>query len=117
MNKRTIGSKYEQKAVDFMEKQGFQLLDQNFRVRQGEIDIIGLDGEILVFAEVKFRKNMGIKNAMESVNIRKQRQICKLSLFYLNYHKELFKRQIRYDVVAMDEEEICWVKNAFLFQT
>lgn len=116
MNKRTIGTDYEQKAVSYLTKQGFRVKDINFRTRQGELDIIGYDGEVLVFAEVRFRKRLGVKGALESVNIRKQRQICKMSLFYLNYYKIGMNKQIRYDVVAMSETEIYWLKNAFAFQ-
>lgn len=116
MNKRKVGTDYEQKAMEFLTKQGFRIKDINFRTRQGEIDIIGYDGNVLVFVEVRFRKKLGIVGALESVNLRKQRQICKMSLFYMNRYKIAMNIQIRYDVVAMSESEICWMKNAFEFQ-
>lgn len=116
MNKRKVGTSYEQKAALYLMKQGFRVKDINFRTRQGEIDIIGYDGSVLVFVEVRFRNKTGIRGALESVNKRKQRQICKMSLFYMNRCRIGTNRQIRYDVVAMSETEICWIKNAFDFQ-
>ena len=116
MNKRKVGEHYEEKALDYLKKQGFLLCEQNFRVRQGEIDIIGYDGGTLVFAEVKYRRGKGLLNAMESVTYKKQVQISRISLFYLNKYKIGLDKAIRYDVVAIDDEEIRWIKNAFPFR-
>ena len=49
MNKREIGAAYEEAAAVFLEKKGVRILERNFRCRQGEIDLIGRDGEYLVF--------------------------------------------------------------------
>ena len=57
MNKREVGAAYEEAAAVFLEKNGVRILERNFRCRQGEIDLIGRDGEYLVFFEVKYRKN------------------------------------------------------------
>ena len=116
MNKRRVGELYEEKALEYLKKQGFFLCAKNFRVRQGEIDIIGYDGDTLVFAEVKYRRGKGLRNAMESVTYKKQVQISRISLFYLNKHKISLEHAFRYDVVAIDDEEICWIKNAFPFR-
>ena len=115
MNKRRIGELYEEKALEYLKNQGFLLCTKNFRVRQGEIDIIGYDGDTLVFVEVKYRRGKGLMNAMESVTYKKQVQICRISLFYLNKYKISINRAFRYDVVALDDEEVCWIKNAFPF--
>ncbi len=56
MNKREIGAAYEEAAAVFLEKKGVRILERNFRCRQGEIDLIGRDGEYLVFFEVKSGK-------------------------------------------------------------
>ena len=55
MNKRQTGSQYEEKAAEYMKQHGYQILERNYRCRQGEIDIIAQDGSYLVFVEVKTR--------------------------------------------------------------
>ena len=55
MNKRETGSRYEEAAAAFLQKQGLTLLEKNFRSRFGEIDLILKDGAYLVFTEVKYR--------------------------------------------------------------
>ena len=57
--------KYEKIAGEFLEKQGYRILEYNFRCRYAEIDIVAKDGEYLVFCEVKFRKTGGLSAALE----------------------------------------------------
>ena len=52
MNKREIGSRYEEAAAAFLQSQGFRILEKNFRCRQGEIDLVCQEGKELVFTEV-----------------------------------------------------------------
>ena len=58
MNKREIGSRYEEAAAAFLQKQGFRILEKNFRCRQGEIDLVCREGKELVFTEVKYRSDV-----------------------------------------------------------
>ena len=55
MNKRQLGTVYEQKAAAYLQQQGYEILECNFRCRIGEIDIIAREGEYLCFVEVKYR--------------------------------------------------------------
>ena len=55
-NKRETGTRKEELAADFLTRRGVKILERNFRCRQGEIDLIGMDGQYLVFVEVKYRK-------------------------------------------------------------
>ena len=57
-NKRTVGSRYEEEAAAFLQKQGFQILEKNYRDRYGEIDIIAKENGYLVFVEVKYRSSL-----------------------------------------------------------
>ena len=59
MNKRKVGNKGEDEAVQYLEEQGLHILERNFRTREGEIDIVAEDGGVLVFFEVKFRSSAG----------------------------------------------------------
>ena len=115
MNKREVGSSYEGLAADFLKKQGLRILEMNYRIRSGEIDIIAEDNKFLVFVEVKYRKNSSAGHPEEAVNMNKIRQICKVSDHYRLYKKISPSRACRYDVVAIEGEDIRWYKNAFSY--
>lgn len=113
MNKRSLGAAKEQVAADYLTAQGMRIVARNFRGHQGEIDIIGYEGNYLVFVEVKYRKNRAFGSAAEAVGIRKQQQICKVADYYRFLHHLNDKTKVRYDVVAIEGEEIRWIPNAF----
>lgn len=113
MNNRLTGKRYEEQAAKYMQKHGFVLLEQNFRCRQGEIDIIGIHEGCLVFVEVKYRNNSKAGLPEEAVGKAKQLKICMVSDYYRISHKEEANRQVRYDVVAICDEKITWHQNAF----
>lgn len=74
MNKREIGREYEGKACHYLESKGFRIVARNFRCRQGEIDIIGYDGEYLVFLEVKYRARSSSGHPAEAVTAASRRK-------------------------------------------
>ncbi|MBD5544276.1 MAG: YraN family protein [Lachnospiraceae bacterium] len=116
MNKRKVGKAYEEKAEAYLKKQGVEILERNFQVRQGEIDLIGYHKGILVFVEVKYRKDKRKGLPEEAVTIGKQRRISKAAEFYLMLHPKAGNLSCRYDVVAICGEEITWYENAFMHQ-
>ena len=111
MNRRTTGTAYEQIAADYVKKQGIHIREMNYRISQGEIDIIGEDEEFIIFIEVKYRKTASYGYPWEAVSKHKCRQIGKVARQYC-YSKRI-KKQIRYDVVSICGEEIQWFQNAF----
>ncbi len=116
MNKRCIGSAFESLAAVYLEKQGLQIVDRNFRCRQGEIDLIAIDQKDYVFVEVKYRKNSLTGNPAEAVNYHKQQKICKVADYYRFSHHLLESIQFRFDIVSILGEEIVWYKNAFYYR-
>lgn len=116
MNQIKIGKKYEEKAADYLTKQGMRLIEQNFRSRYGEIDIIGIHNNCLVFVEVKYRRNNNRGIAEEAVGVSKQKKICFTSDYFRISRKQYLKLQVRYDVVAMTGDDIRWHQNAFPYQ-
>ena len=118
MNKRRIGAVYEAMACKYLQAQGLIVVEKNYRVRQGEIDLIlkEMPGPVYVFAEVKYRKNRSAGAPEESVTLKKQRQICKVALFYLNQKKLGLDVSCRFDVIAICGDRIRWIKNAFPFR-
>ena len=115
MNKRKVGSHYEKQAADFLIKQGYQILERNYRNCMGEIDIIGWDGSYLAFIEVKYRKNGSRGSALEAVDLRKQQRISKTALFYRMQKGISEETPCRFDVVGIEGEKVSLVKNAFDF--
>lgn len=113
INNRRTGSVKEQLAADYLTQQGMQIVERNFRGRQGEIDIIGYHKGYLVFVEVKYRSSTVKGTALEAVNAGKQKQICKVADYYRYLHKVSDNSPIRYDVVAIQGESITWIPNAF----
>ena len=115
MNRRKVGTQFEQLAAQYLEKQGYRILETNFRCRQGEIDLIARDGRYLVFVEVKYRRGRSSGTPLEAVSPLKQRQISKIALFYLNRYKLGEDQPIRFDVVGISPGGITHVENAFDF--
>ena len=113
INKRTVGSRYEEEAAAFLQKLGFQILEKNYRDRHGEIDIIARECGYLVFVEVKYRS--GLKNGYpeEAVDGRKQARIRHAAQYYL-YKKRLGEDvACRFDVVSIVGGEIRLIRDAF----
>lgn len=113
MNTRKIGTDKENLAAEYLTGNGMRIVERNFRGRQGEIDIIGYHDGYLVFVEVKYRRNTSRGAALEAVDIRKQRQICKMADYYRYLHHCGEDTAVRYDVLAIQGDEICWIQNAF----
>lgn len=112
MNRRETGTQYEERAAEYLIAQNYQILERNYRIRSGEIDIIARDGTVLVFIEVKYRKNDESGNPLEAVDIRKQRKIIKVARYYL-YQKKYGDVPCRFDVVGICGSHIEHIKDAF----
>lgn len=113
MNKRLLGSEKEQIAVGYLEALGYTVLERNFFIRGAEADIIALDNSTLCFIEVKYRRNNEHGLPEEAVTTSKQKRIIKLARYYLMMHSEHEKREIRFDVVAIDDENVRLIRSAF----
>lgn len=113
MSTRATGAEKERLAADYLTKCGMRIAERNFRGRQGEIDIIGYHEGYLVFAEVKYRRGQEKGSALDAVTPHKQRQICKTADYYRMLHHLGENTAVRYDVVAIQGEEIVWIQNAF----
>ncbi|QUH27395.1 YraN family protein [Vallitalea guaymasensis] len=111
-NNRAIGSKGEEIAAKFLEKQGYKIIDRNYRCRFGEIDIIGMDSDYLTFIEVKYRRNINTGYPIEAVGYYKQKRIIKTAMYYTKV-KRLYNVDIRFDVVEIVNNKIRVVKDAF----
>ncbi len=113
MNKRAVGSDYEKRAAAYLEQCGMQILEYNYRVRSGEIDLIARDGRYLVFVEVKFRSDGRQGTPLEAVDARKQKTIVRTAQHYLLRHGYDMETPCRFDVVGITGDKITHIKNAF----
>ena len=111
MNRRNAGTAYEEIAANYLEKQGIRILEKNYRIAGGEIDLIGEEKDTIIFIEVKYRKTASYGYPWEAVSIHKQKKICFVAKQYC-YVKKI-KKQIRFDIVSILGEEIEWFPNAF----
>jgi putative endonuclease len=111
-NTRRRGSGYEQAAADFLMRQGYEILEMNYRIRQGEIDIIAREDGCIVFVEVKYRAK-GEADALSAVDFRKQRKISRVALTYITRHRLSQYTPYRFDVIAVTDEGCNLIKNAY----
>ena len=118
MNTRKKGALREEAAALFLSQHGFKVTDRNFYSRQGEIDIIGWDGNELVFVEVKYRRSQAHGVPSEAVTPAKQQKIRKTASFYIYTQRIPDTIQVRFDVVEIvklegERHHIHWIRNAF----
>jgi putative endonuclease len=100
-NKRTTGSEGENAAAEILKRNGYIILERNFRFgRFGEIDIIAKESEYICFVEVKSRSSFIFGQPSEAVNRKKMDNIIKLAQIYLKKH-HLENSNIRFDIVEI----------------
>lgn len=113
MNTKVKGNQGEEKACEYLKKQGYKILEQNYRCKVGEVDIVARDEEYLVFVEVKYRKNKSHGLPQEAVNYPKQKKISATAGYYIMTHHMKENVSVRFDVVSVLDDEITLIKNAF----
>ena len=116
-----MGRHAEALAARYLVRSGMKLVQKNFHCPMGEIDLIMLDQDAIVFVEVKYRSNKRFGHGMEFVDQRKQRKLRNTALVYLQRHPRYASLAQRFDVIdvapksspaAPNNMEINWLKNA-----
>lgn len=115
------GEEAETACCNYLKLQGLKLINKNFSCRFGEIDIIMLDKKILVFVEVRFRKNDFFGGGLESITPTKQKKLRRTAELYLQQNNQY--KNARFDVVSMSKNTqtkdakqqytFDWITNAF----
>lgn len=103
----------EATAAAHLINQGMQLLTRRYRSPYGEIDLVLLDGDVLVFAEVKTREHGNVFNAQAAVTPFKQKRLVQTARCYLGEHPDHAARTIRFDVVTVTMDGVHHLPNAF----
>lgn len=111
------GENAENTACEYLQHQGLKLLARNSRSPYGEIDIVMLDGETLVFVEVRYRKNSSFGLAQETVGTSKQQRIIRSAQWFLQQNSRYSETACRFDIIAINsinsENKVTWIKDAF----
>jgi putative endonuclease len=116
---KSIGNKFEDRATQLLTAQGLKILARNYTAKTGEIDIIALDNNCLVFLEVRARSNRHYVSAAASVDSRKQQRILRTAQHFLKANPRLVHAACRFDVIAFEprkstkELSANWIKSAF----
>lgn len=112
-----LGKLGEDIAVHYLTKKGYKIYDRNVKNRIGELDIIAIDGNTLVFVEVKTREGADFGLPYEAIDYRKQQKIKNTAIAFLKYKNLYEKVDIRFDCVSVlseyDTYKIDHLQNIF----
>lgn len=119
MEKKELGKKGEEIALQFLKKKGYRILQKNYVCKLGEIDLIAQEKDTLTFVEVKTRRSTTFGPPQMAVDQKKQEQLSKAALHFLK-ERRLEEAKARFDVVAIllspKGAEIELIRNAFDLQ-
>jgi putative endonuclease len=116
--RRWFGNRSERAAARFLRRQGFRILARNLHSEQGELDLVALDQDCLVFVEVRSTGRSDLERPSLSVDAAKQRRLTDLAAQYLQRHR-LLGQAARFDVIIVSwpedrrEPVIVHHRNAF----
>ncbi len=107
----------EAEADRYLRLQGLELVQRNFRCRRGEIDLIMIDGHVLVFVEVRYRRASAFGTGADSITSAKQRKLLAAAGFFLARAGWATQPACRFDVVSVSRgncgPEFQWIRDAF----
>ena len=108
---QAAGGEGEDRAADYLGRRGLAIVSRNYRTRLGEIDLVAREGDTLVFVEVRLRKGERFGGAVGSITPRKRARIVAAARQYLMRLNRV--PACRFDVVALDGDEVRWLRGAF----
>ena len=114
--RKQVGNDGEQKSCDYLLEQGFFIVERNYRTKDGEVDIIALKEDVLVFVEVKTLPSGNSETLLKELNARKLKRIIKTSKCFLTKYRQYSNNYIRFDVIVIDMPgfpEVYHIENAF----
>lgn len=113
MNKRELGTAYEDLACEHLTSEGMQVIRRNYRVKVGEIDIIAQDSQELVFVEVKYRASLDFGGAAYAIPVSKQRTIRRVAQWFMSENHIPESAFCRFDAVLVNGTDVIHIKNAW----
>lgn len=115
MQKNTYGKRSEIIASDFLKKKGYKILETNYKNKIGEIDVIALDGDYIVFVEVKARLSQKFGHPFDAIDERKQQKIHAVASLYMVKNQK-YGTNCRFDAISilgLEDPEITHIVDAF----
>ncbi|MFH2204096.1 MAG: YraN family protein [Elusimicrobiota bacterium] len=112
MRRALLGKWGEDRAARWLEERGWTVLERRWRCRLGELDIVAVDGDELVFVEVKTRSSLRCGAPEEAVGRAKRARIVRAACAYMRF-KGIGDRALRFDVVALSPEGLRHIPAAF----
>ncbi len=97
---KPLGERGEDYAARFLRRQGYRIIGRRVAVGRGDIDLVAIDGDTVVFVEVKTRTSAAAGGAVAAVDEAKQQRLRRLGQQYLKQHG-LADHAVRFDVVAI----------------
>jgi putative endonuclease len=116
--RKWFGNRSERAAARFLRRQGLRVLARNFRCALGELDLVALERDQIVFVEIRSTGGDDASRPAASVDLAKQRRLTNLAVYFLQQHR-LLGRPARFDVLAVSwptgttEPVITHYRNAF----
>ncbi len=114
---QSSGRSAETLALRHLCNSGLRLLARNWSCRSGELDLVMLDGDTVVFVEVRYRRHAAWGGALESVDARKQQKLIKTAQLFLQNESRWAHNPCRFDVIAIapagQTQDLNWIRNAF----
>jgi len=107
-----VGATSEERAVDHLLRQGYRIVERNFRCKVGELDVIARDGRTLVFVEVRSRRSAEYGSALEAVHWGKRKKVSRVAQAYLTVRRPHFETA-RFDVIAITGGELVHIQDAW----
>ncbi|WP_295468177.1 YraN family protein [uncultured Pseudomonas sp.] len=113
------GRQGEERALQYLQARGLQPIARNWRWRGGELDLVMLDGDTVVFVEVRARRHTAWGGAAESIDARKRQRLVNSAALFLQSEARWAKRPCRFDVIAIgpaagaSPQALEWIKQAF----
>ncbi len=95
-----LGPRGEQMAADYLTRRGYRVVARNYRCRGGEIDLVAVDDDIVVFVEVKTRASDDAANPEVAVHLEKRRRLTRAGRHFVARHR-LHEKPCRFDVLAI----------------
>ena len=100
LGQRPLGKRGERAAARYLKRRGYKILAQGDRLLPGELDLVALDRDTVVFVEVKTRRSAEAGHPAEAVTAAKQRRLTRLAVTFLKRHG-LLEHRARFDVIAV----------------
>jgi putative endonuclease len=100
--RKALGDLGERIAASHLESKGYRIIDRNVDLREGELDLVAMDGDEVVFVEVRTRKGGATGQAERSVNPRKSAKVVLAARRYVDRHPDLDNHPLRIDVIAVE---------------